>query len=67
MQYTDDPIADFGVYDRECQEWLDSLPVCVHCHQPIQETEYFSIEEENVCSECLTEYCEEYYKVLREE
>lgn len=62
MQYTDDPIADFNAYDRERQEWLDSLPVCAHCKEPIQDRRYFEIEGENVCRECLTEYCEEHFE-----
>lgn len=62
MPYTDDPVADFHAYDRERQEWLDSLPVCACCKEPIQDRRYFEIEGETVCGECLTEYCEEHYE-----
>lgn len=49
MQYTDDPISDFAAYDEECQEWLDSLPKCDHCGEPIEDNTFFVIEEKNVC------------------
>ena len=65
MQYTDDPPADFDAYDKECQEWLDSLPKCAHCKEPIQDNTYFEIEEVIICSDCLTEYCEKHYKKFR--
>lgn len=63
MQYTDDPIADFNAYDRELQEWRDSLPVCANCGEPIQDDYYYEIEGENVCSDCLYDYCDEQYRV----
>jgi recombinational DNA repair protein (RecF pathway) len=60
--FTDDPVKDALRRDREEQAWLDRLPRCAHCHQPIQDENYFEIEEVNVCSDCLYEYCEEQYK-----
>lgn len=60
--YTDDPVRDFERRDREQQEWLDRLPKCAHCHQPIQYDSYYEIEGESICPECLYEYCEEQYK-----
>lgn len=62
MLFTDDPEADFARHDRKQQEWLDSLPQCAHCHEAIQDRRYFEIEGENVCCECLTEYCEEIFE-----
>lgn len=63
MMYTDDPVRDYDRYDREQQKWLDRLPKCDHCHEPIQDYNYYKIEEANICEECLTEYCEEHYQV----
>lgn len=61
--YTDDPVRDAMHRDRETQEWLDSLPVCACCRQPIQDKRYFEIEDVSVCSDCLRDYCEEEYLV----
>lgn len=65
-QYTDDPVADFLVYDREQQEWEESLPRCSHCKEPIQDDFYYIIGDENVCYDCLTDYCNEHFRVSNE-
>ena len=31
MIFTDDPLSDFDRYDRQQEEWLNSLPVCDCC------------------------------------
>ncbi len=62
-QYTDDPVADFLAHDREQQEWEERLPRCVHCKGPIQDDFYYIIEDEKVCYDCLTEYCNEHCRV----
>ncbi len=67
MSYTDDPVKDAMRRDREHQQWLDRLPKCAHCHEPIQDGEYYEIEEANICSDCLFEYCEEHYKKVNTE
>ena len=66
-QYTDDPVADFLAYDREQQEWLDRLPVCSHCKEPIQDNRYYVIGEDNVCLECLEDYCDDNFTVYNDE
>lgn len=53
MSYTDDPIADFERHDAEQQAQLDKLPVCCECDEPIQTEEYYEINDECVCPECL--------------
>lgn len=68
MQYTDDPISDFFAWDKERQDWLDSLPKCSRCGKPIQDGYYFAFEdsdfeEEIVCDDCLYEYCWERFRV----
>ncbi len=65
MQYTNDPLADFDAYDKECRDWLNSLPKCQCCGQAIQDHYYFNFDGDNVCSECLRDYCEESFKVYR--
>ena len=53
MFYTDNPIADFGRYDREQAEQLEQLPVCDHCGEPIQDEHYYHIYGENICTGCM--------------
>ena len=67
MPYTDDPVKDAMRRDRKYQEWLDRLPHCAHCHQPIQDDDYYEIEEANICCDCMFDYCEEHYKKVNTE
>ena len=53
MFITDDPIADFHRHDAEQSEWLDSLPKCVDCDEPIQDDCYYNVEGEILCEECM--------------
>lgn len=53
MYRTDDPLADFLRHDAEEQAWLDSLPICAYCNEPIQDEYYYEINDEPVCEECL--------------
>lgn len=61
--YTDDPVRDFERRERETQAWLDRLPKCDHCHEPIQDDEYYEIEGDTVCSDCLYDYCNTHLRV----
>ena len=53
MSYTDNPIADFNRWDEEQTKWLDKLPKCAECGEPIQDEECFEINGELICPECL--------------
>lgn len=53
MSWTGDPIADFRRYDAEQQLWLDKLPRCCECGEPIQDEEYYEFEDGLICPECL--------------
>lgn len=52
MFLTDDPIADFDRYDREQARWLDSLPKCSICGEPIQQERAFEKNGFWICHEC---------------
>lgn len=52
MFYTDDPHADFDRHDREQSEWLDTLPVCCRCGEPIQTDKLFDIDGDLYCEDC---------------
>ena len=48
-----DPIVDFYRREAEHQRWLDQLPVCHHCDEPIQQETAVHIEGCWYCDECL--------------
>jgi formylmethanofuran dehydrogenase subunit E len=53
MCITDDPVADFLRRDAKEQAWLDKLPRCGYCNEPIQDEHCYEINGEPVCEECL--------------
>ena len=55
MRYfrTGDPLEDFNSRDREQAAYLESLPVCERCGEPIQDEHLYLINDEFVCQECL--------------
>lgn len=53
MYYTDNPHADFDSHDREQSEWLDTLPVCCRCGEPIQDEDLYDIDDNLYCEECM--------------
>lgn len=65
--YTDDPVRDAMHRDIEHQQWLDRLPKCACCRQPIQDYDYYEIEGVKICNYCLTDYCDTQYRVKNTE
>lgn len=53
MPYTDDPIQDFLNHDAEQQAYLDKLPKCANCKQPIQQETAVVIEGHFYCDTCI--------------
>lgn len=53
MILTDDPLSDFDRYDRQQEEWLNSLPVCDCCGEPIQDDFCYEINGDLICEDCL--------------
>ena len=53
MIFTDDPLSDFDRYDRQHEEWLNSLPVCDCCGEPIQDDFCYEINGDMICEDCL--------------
>lgn len=49
---TDDPVADFNRLDRNQTAWLNSLPKCSICGDPIQQEEAFNKNGFWICHEC---------------
>lgn len=49
---TDDPVADFERHDREQTAWLNSLPKCSICGDPIQQEEAFNKSGFWICHGC---------------
>lgn len=50
---TDDPIADFHRHDAEQAAWLETLPKCCECDQPIQDDYCYQVNGEYVCEGCM--------------
>ena len=50
---TGDPLDDSERRDREQAEYLESLPQCEICGEPIQDEHLYLINDEFVCQECL--------------
>ena len=53
MYYTDDPVADFEKYDRDCEQWRSSLPECACCGEHIQQESAVKLDDEWFCDDCL--------------
>lgn len=62
MCWTDDPVRDAERHYNRLEERLRKRPKCVHCREHIQEEEYFNMDGDAVCENCLVEYCKENYK-----
>ena len=53
MPFTDDPIADFHRHDARQQAWIDTLPRCSECDEPIQDDACFFVNDELICDGCM--------------
>lgn len=52
---TDNPIADFLRHDQKMTKWLEGLPKCDICGEPIQDDHAYLINGDVVCRDCLDE------------
>ena len=48
-----DPLDDFDRLDRQQAEYEARLPVCEDCKQPIHDEDYYEIDGEILCEECM--------------
>lgn len=53
MRKTDDPVADFALWDAEQQRQAQRLPECANCGEPIMADYFYEIEGVNVCPDCM--------------
>ena len=49
---TNDPVFDFRRWEREQQEWEDSLPCCELCGEKIDDYVY-DIDDQILCLDCV--------------
>lgn len=47
-----EPWIEARNYDEEAEDWLESLPKCSCCKEPIQDEEYIEVDGECYCNEC---------------
>lgn len=55
MFYSDDPAKDFDRWDQEKERQLARLPVCEDkkCGKRIDEDDYYDIDGEILCEDCM--------------
>lgn len=46
-----DPLADFHRWDRQQEESLKKLPICVKCRRRIQDDDYYDVDGEILCED----------------
>lgn len=51
--FSDDPAADFDRYDRQQERQAERLPKCEECGERIQDEDYYDVEGEILCEECM--------------
>ena len=49
---SEDPARDLAAWQKEQQDWEDSLPRCERCKEP-QDTYIYDIDGEKLCLSCL--------------
>lgn len=54
---SDDPNEDFNRLDAKQAEYLNRLPVCDCCHEPIQDEYLYDICGDFICGDCLNRLC----------
>lgn len=52
MYYTDDPLMDYSRYEADQERWLERLPVCADCGEPIQDSHCYEYNGEYICPQC---------------
>lgn len=68
--FTGDPLKDAKQRDAEEQAWLDKLPKCAYCGEPIQDDYCYVFDGDIFCPQCLKdnhrkrteEYREDYHR-----
>lgn len=48
-----DPYDEFLNHEAQAEEWLNRLPVCDYCGEPIQDDYYYRIGDECICEHCM--------------
>lgn len=60
MLWTDDPIVDAMRRDMEQENYLEQLPTCAACGNPIEDDTLWLINGECYCEDCAREMYEVY-------
>lgn len=50
---TDNPLADFNRWNAAQERRLSRLPKCADCGEVIQDEDFYLINDEPICEECL--------------
>ena len=66
MFYSDDPGRDFDRWDMEQERRRARLPVCECCQKTINDDDYYDINNELLCEECVKDKYRRYTADLLE-
>ena len=55
MYRTDDPCEDARRHQEDQDEWLEHLPVCGYCGEPIQDEHLIEFDGDCFCCSCFSE------------
>lgn len=53
---TNDPVSDFNRYDAMQQRELERCPKCDYCDEHITADNYYDLDGDIVCEDCLDRY-----------
>ena len=48
-----DPYDDFLAHEAMAEKWLERLPVCDICGEPIQDEYYYIVGGDRICEHCM--------------
>lgn len=62
VMLSDDPVRDFDEWDAERTEWLNKLPKCDRCGEPIQDDHGYELDGEIFCEDCWNRFVDDEIK-----
>ena len=53
MNFSDNPIRDFHIHDKQQYDKLQKLPICIECKERIQDEIAYEFKRGLVCESCI--------------
>lgn len=51
-----DAYSQWLEHEAQAERWLESLPVCSICGEPIQDEYYYELGDEKICESCMNDF-----------